>query len=158
MIEIGEICQHIHRELRWKSGGLPSPFDLSSTSQVVDMHVINEKNLWPWRKKWKDEDSAEKKSLRQFVQPENGWPQDFWKDWFCAIDDLLCSLENDRNWRLSHEEEFWSKSGLFTPLSLSNRSPLFGAWGTTVVSVCTWLAGCPMLGAWSTSDGSSWWV
>ena len=55
-------------------------------------------------------------------------------------------------------KSFWGKWQWFSPLSLSNRSPLFGALSTTVVSVCTWLAGCPLLGAWSTSSGSSWCV
>ena len=59
---------------------------------IKDMHVMSEKKLWPWQEQWKDKERTEKKSLRQFVQPENGWSSELWKDWFCAIDNLLCSF------------------------------------------------------------------
>ena len=87
--------------------------------------------------------NSRKHALSFWKHAENGWRTDF-----CALDFLGSLLKGNEIGSFSNEEEFEVSS---VPFAFSNRCPLLGAWSTTVVSVCTWLADCSVLGAWSTT-------
>ena len=141
------------KRIEMKIRSLWSPFGFL----FRDVHVADERFL-TLLKDWKETKRTEGKSFCQFVQPKNGWSSEL-ENWFLWKRLFFVQyLEVNRNSRFSNEEEFRGKLTCFNPLSLSNRSPLFGVWSTTVVFVCTWLAGCPLVGAWSTSGGSSCWA
>ncbi len=105
---------------------------------------------------WADTKNVERVTSSTFAI-RNGWSAELW-DYFCAIDRFLSSLEKKEIHAFRMKKSLEVSKKKFSPLSLSNRSPLFGAWSTTVLSVCGWLAGCPVFGAWNTSGGSSLWV
>ncbi len=92
------------------------------------------------RQKESRERERERESLAQFVQQENGWSSELW-ELILVQQIIFCAVwwwQKLKVFRMKKSFEVsWSS---LVPLSLSNRSPLFGAWSTTVVSVLTWLA------------------
>ncbi len=42
-------------------------------------------DFWPWRQEWGDRENVKRDSLRQFVQPENGWLSEPWKTYFVQL-------------------------------------------------------------------------
>ncbi len=88
------IMDNVEKQLKWVIVSLTE--EIWDGNQEASHHLLAEFERtctwltypWPWRTSWETE--KERKQITS--QPENGWFSELRKDWFCAIDNLLCSF------------------------------------------------------------------